>query len=102
MCVLLTFYISGALVRLSQNVKTNQHMDKYSSYDNGEKTHTIFIFPTRKLLDPTELHTLLQGHILKQRRIVNAPLQCDRVCCACAPQSIEGRGSGRAAALQIE
>ena len=37
-------------------------MDKYSSYDNGEKTHTIFIFPTLKLLDPTELHTLLQGN----------------------------------------
>jgi hypothetical protein len=59
--------VSGALVRLSQNVKPTPldlDMDKYCTYtDNG------------KLQDPTELHTLLQGHILKlkQRRVLCGP-----------------------------
>ncbi|CAI8034542.1 hypothetical protein GBAR_LOCUS19438 [Geodia barretti] len=59
--------VSGALIRLSQNVKPTPldlDMDKYSTYtDNG------------KLQDPTELHTLLQGHILKlkQRRVLRGP-----------------------------
>ena len=75
----------GALVRLSQHVKpTNLDLDmgKYSSYtDNGRETahsrllqfSVFFLDDTGKLLDPSELHTLLQGHILKlkQRKVLN-------------------------------
>ena len=77
----------GALVRLSQNVKPTSldlDMDKYSTYtDNGKETvphlHMGLLLQlcpmTGKLLDPSELHTLLQGHILKlkQRKVLNGP-----------------------------